>query len=523
VGGNFTTVNTRRDIKHEFATFVGRGLDYGNNIIIQVLLFMVSVSHTCAQQVDSSLVDVDQKIGLWMKEWNVPGMAVGVVKDGQMLLYKWYGVRDVEKGLPVTPKTVFSIASNSKAFTSLSAALLVDAGKLEWDKPVVDFVPEFKAADSFVTREITIRDMLCHRTGLPEHSLLYDIFPTDRVRLVKSLQYTQPSLGFRQVYHYNNVVYAVAGYIVGRIAGMTWEDFVQKNVFNPLGMDHSSFGLNIRQAEEFAYPYEYKDGLIRVNTFRDEESANPAGGINSSLDDMLKWLDLYQNFGKVGEKQFISQENLDQTYTPQIINKYLPWSTTSPMEAYGLGWNVEVYNGHTFINHGGILRDRYASWVAWLPREKIGIVVLSNAETMLPYYLTYIIADKLTSIDISFWDSILVKEAEDELKSSENEPAASVAVPPSLIEKLRGMYSNPAYGNAEVRITDTISAICFGEQVQLPLSYVNDSTLEALNQEYNYPFEISLTRGQKDEVISFKGAFCPWQDVEFRRISDSDH
>jgi CubicO group peptidase (beta-lactamase class C family) len=489
-------------------------------LMVFILLLMGLFSLAYAQQVDTSLVDVDQKIGVWMKEWNVPGMAIGVVKGGQILLYKGYGLRDVEKGLPVTPKTVFSIASNSKAFTSVSAALLVDAGKLEWDKPVVDFVPEFKVADSCVAREMTIRDMLCHRTGLPEHFLLYDIFPSDRERLFKSLQYTEPSLGFRQVYHYNNVVYAVAGYIVGRIAGMTWEDFVQKNIFNPLGMDHSTFGLNIQQAEEFAYPYEYKDGLVRVNTFRDEESANPAGGINSSLDDMLKWLDLYHNFGKVGEKRIVSQENLDQTYTPQIISKYLPWSPTSPMGAYGLGWNSEVYRGHLSINHGGILFDRYASWVVWLPKDEVGIVILSNAGTMLPYYLSYIITESLIGIDIAYWDSIMAKEAEDERKSSENEPARSVAIPPSLAEKLRGMYFNPAYGNAEVRITDAMSAICFGEQVQLPLSYVNDSTLEALNQEINFPFEISLTRGQENQVISFKGAFCPWQDVEFRRVSD---
>ncbi|MBN1213384.1 MAG: beta-lactamase family protein [candidate division Zixibacteria bacterium] len=491
-----------------------------NAFLVYFLIVAGLVSPSYAQQVDTSLVDVDQKIGLWMKEWNVPGMAVGVVKDGQMLLFKGYGVRDAEKGLPVIPNTVFCIASNTKAFTSVSAALLVDAGKLEWDKPVVDVVPEFKVADSFVNREITIRDMLCHRSGLPEHFLLYDIFPTDRERLVKSLQYTQPTLGFRQVYHYNNVVYAVAGYIVGRIAGMTWEDFVQENIFNPLGMDHSSFGLDIQQAEEFAYPYEYKDGLVRVNTFRDEGSANPAGGINSSLDDMLKWLDLYQNFGKVGEKRIVSKENLDQTYTAQIINKYLPWSSTSPMGAYGLGWHSEVYRGHLSINHGGILFGRYASWIVWLPKDEVGIVILSNAGTMLPYYLSYIITEKLIGIDIAYWDSILAKEAEDERKASENEPVRSVAIPPSLAEKLRGMYFNPAYGNAEVRITDTMSAICFGEQVQLPLSYLNDSTLEALNQEVNFPFEISLTRDQEDQVISFKGAFCPWQDVEFRRISD---
>ncbi len=249
-----------------------------NRLLVYFLMVTLLVSPTYAQQVDTSLVDLDQKIGMWMKDWNVPGMAVGVVRGGNVLLCKGYGVRNIETGQPVTPSTVFSIASNSKAFTSLSAALLVDAGKLEWDKPVVDVVPEFKVADSFVNREITIRDMLCHRTGLPEHFLLYDIFPSDRERLVSSLQYAQPSLSFRQEYHYNNVVYAVAGYMVGRITGMTWEDFVQQNIFDPLAMDQSSFDLNLQQAEEFAYPYEYKDGLLRANTFRNARSANPAGG-----------------------------------------------------------------------------------------------------------------------------------------------------------------------------------------------------------------------------------------------------
>jgi len=494
-----------------------------NSIIVCFLLLVGLMSQSHAQQVDSSLVDIDQKIGLWIQEWNIPGMAVGVVRDGNMLLYKGYGVRNVEKGQPVTPKTVFSIASISKAFTSLSAALLVDSGKLRWDQPVVEVVPEFKTADSLANREITIRDMLCHRTGLPEHFMLYDIYPSDREHLFNSLQYTQPSLGFRQGYHYNNVVYAVAGYIVGHIAGMTWEDFVQERIFDPLGMVNSSFDLNIQQAEEFAYPYEYRDGRFDRTAFRDTRSTNPSGGINASLDDMLKWLDLYVRYGKVGEKQFVSDKNLMETYTPQIPIKFVPWSLTSPMEAYGLGWTIEVYRGHTFVNHGGMLSNKYASWVAWLPREVIGIVILSNAETMLPYYLTYIIADKLTGIDISYWDSILAKEAEDQRKSSESEPARSVTIPPSLIESLRGLYFNPAYGNAEVRMTDTMLTVRFGERVQIPLSYVNDSTLTALYQKYDYPFEISLIRDQEDRVIFFRGAFCPWEKVEFRRISDLGH
>lgn len=489
-------------------------------LVVHALLVIAFVSVGYGQQMDTSLADLDQKIGFWMKEWNVPGVAVGVVKGGKVLLFKGYGVRNVETGQPVTPKTVFRIASNSKAFTSLSAALLVDAGKLEWDKPVAELIPEIKTADPCISREITIRDMLCHRTGLPEHFLLYDIYPRDRKRLVNSLQYSQPSLGFRQQYHYNNVVYAVAGYVVGRIAGTTWEDFVQKNIFDPLGMDHSSFDLSIQQAEELAYPYYYENGRFHVHEFQATPSSNPAGGINASLDDMLKWLNIYLNHGKIGEKQFISENNLTETYTPQIPTKFIPWSATSPLEAYGLGWNIEVYRGHTFINHGGLLKDRYCSWVAWLPREKIGIVILSNAESMLPYYLSYIITDRLAGIDISFWDSILAQEAQNQGKSSEGESARSGSIPPSLTESLRGNYSNPAYGRAEVRVSDTISTIQFGEHLQIPLSYVNDSTLMAMYQREHYPFEISLKRDREGRVISFTGAFCPWQDVEFWRVTD---
>jgi CubicO group peptidase (beta-lactamase class C family) len=453
----------------------------------------------------------------------IPGMAVGVVRDGKMLLYRGYGIRDVEKEQPVTPKTVFSIASISKAFTSLSAALLVDAGKLRWDQPVVEVVPEFKVADSFANREITIRDMLCHRTGLPVHFILYDIYPSDRESLFNSLQYAHSSFVFRQEYHYNNVVYAVAGYIIGRITGMTWEDFVQEHIFDPLGMDHSSFDLDIQQATEFAYPYEYKDGLFHPTAFRDTRSTNPSGGINASLDDMLKWLDLYLNKGQVGKKQLISDKNLTETYTPQIVTKFIPGSSTSPMGAYGLGWEVEIYNGNTLISHGGILSNRYASWVAWLPRDKIGIVILSNTDTMLPYYLSYVIADKLLGVDISYWNSILAEEARNQSKPSESELTRSERIPSSLIENVRGIYYNSAYGYADVRLTDTVLAIWFGERVRLPLSYINDSTLGVLYQKYDYPFEINLKRDQDGRVISFTGAFCPWEEVEFRRISDSGH
>lgn len=492
-------------------------------IIVCFLLLAGPISHTCAQQVDSSLADIDERIGLWLKEWNIPGMAVGVVKDGKMLLYKGYGLRDVDQKLPVTPKTVFSIASISKAFTSLSAALLVEAGKLGWDQPVVEVVPEFKTADSFISHEATIRDMLCHRTGLAEHFILYDIYPSDRERLFNSLQYAQSSFGFRQKYHYNNVVFTAAGYIVGRISGITWEDFVQEHIFDPLGMDNSSFDANIQLAAEFAYPYEYKDGLFRPTAFRDTRSTNPSGGINASLDDMMKWLELYLNEGKVGEKQFISNKNLAETYTPQIVTKFVTWSTTSPMEAYGLGWTIEVYRGHTFISHGGILSNRYACWVAWLPKDKIGIVILSNADTMLPYFLSYVIVDRLLGIDISYWNSFLAEEAKKRSEPSESEQTPTERMPPSLIENLKGIYFNPAYGNAEVRMTDTTLAIWFGDRVQLLLSFVNDSTLKTLYQKYGYPFEIRLTRDRDDRVTSFTGGFCPWEEVEFRRISDAGH
>lgn len=489
-------------------------------IVVCILLCLGLVALADAQQVDTSLIDLDQKIASWMKEWHVPGMAVGVVKNGETLLYKGYGVRNVETGAPVTPNTVFRIASNSKAFTSLSAALLVDAGKLGWDQPVVEIVPDFKTADSLASLQMSIRDMLCHRTGLPEHFMLYDIYPTDRERLFYTLRYVKPSFGFRQRYRYNNVVYAAAGYIVGRVADMSWENFVQTHVFDPLNMGTASFGLDIQRAAESAYPYYYKDGRFHLHEFEVTPSSNPAGGINASLDDMLKWLNIYLNHGKVGETQFVSEKNLNETCTPQIPTKFVPWSATSPMEAYGLGWNIEVYRGHTFIDHGGELTDRYSSWVAWLPREKIGIVVLSNSESMLPYYLNYIIADRLTGVDISFWDAILAQEAERQGGSSEGEPARS-AVPTSLAESVQGIYSNPAYGRAEVRVSDTLLTIYLGDQVRIPLSYVNDSTLMALYEKYGYPFEVSLTRGKQGRVTSFRGAFCPWDEVEFRRVSGS--
>jgi len=489
-------------------------------LIACLLLVVGNVSVAYGQQVDTSFVDLDQKIALWMKEWHVPGMAVGIARKDTLLLCKGYGVRNVETGQLVTPKTVFSIASISKAFTGLSAALLVDSGKLEWDQPVVEIVPEFMTADSLSSRETTIRDMLCHRTGLPEHFMLYDVYPSDRERLFNSLQYSQPAFGFRQTYHYNNVVFAAAGYIVGHIAGMTWEDFVQKSIFDPLGMDNASFGLNIEHAGDIAYPHDFKNGSFRVNSFRDTESTNPAGGINASLDDLLKWLDLYLNGGKIGEKRLISRKNLEQTYTPHIINKFVPWSTTNPMAAYGLGWNVEVYRSRTFVNHGGTLSAGYACWVAWLPREDIKIAILSNANTMLPYYLAYILTDKLVGVDISYWDAILAEKTKDESDSEESAPEPTATIPPTLVEQLQGIYSNPAYGKAEVVLADTTLTIRFGERVQIPLSYANDSTLKALYLKYDYPFELSLTRNGEGRVISFEGNFCPWEPVEFRRVSD---
>ncbi|MFQ6032023.1 MAG: serine hydrolase domain-containing protein, partial [Candidatus Zixiibacteriota bacterium] len=214
-----------------------------------------------------------------MKEWKVPGLAISIVKEDKVIYTKGFGFRDVKKGLKVTPHTLFAIGSCTKAFTAVAMGFLVDEGKLDWDKPVREYLPSFKLKDPFASERMTPRDLVCHRSGLPRHDLVWYNSSTSREELTHRLQYLEPSKDFRTTYQYQNLMFMTAGYMVGKIAGKTWEEFVRERILEPLGMEESNFSVeDSKKAPDFALPY-FKDKQERVIEipFRNIDNVGPAG------------------------------------------------------------------------------------------------------------------------------------------------------------------------------------------------------------------------------------------------------
>ncbi|WP_458464046.1 serine hydrolase domain-containing protein, partial [Paenibacillus sp.] len=295
-----------------------------------------------ATKLRASLEGLDEFIDDQLQLWKGVGTAVAVIQKDEVIWQKGYGYRDLESKLEVTPNTLFAIGSSTKAFTAATAALLVDQGILDWDAPVKTYMKEFKMFDPVATERLTIRDMLCHRSGLPRHELVWYNSPRTREELVRTLQYLEPNQDFRNKWQYQNLMYMTAGYLVGLLNETSWEQVVQKCLFNPLGMNSSLFSVDKMQLQsDYACPYIEKDGQNTRTLFRAIDAVGPAGSINSNLVDMIAWLQFQLHQGQWEGTSLISKEQMKIMHSPQMPSDSPFISQELPMSTYGLGWMIE--------------------------------------------------------------------------------------------------------------------------------------------------------------------------------------
>jgi CubicO group peptidase (beta-lactamase class C family) len=331
---------------------------------------------------------IDELAGRAMKAFGVPGMALAVVKDGRLVYANGYGVRSVDSPGQVNANTLFGIASVTKGFTSAALGILVDEGKVKWDDKVQDYIPEFAMYDPYVTREFTIRDLLAHRSGLARGAgeLMQDPSPTTFTTsdIIHSLRYFKPTSSFRTQFAYSNIMYIVAGELIARVSGMSWEAFISKRIFAPLQMGLSAPSRHlIGENRNVIQPHAEINGVVRVVNRDDDEVANPAGGIFSSVDDMSQWVIMQMNNGKYGEglrKTLFSQAVHDEMWTPQT---FIPVTGSSVYNthfgAYGLGWFLIDAAGHKEVFHTGG-DTGMSSNVVMMPDLRLGIIVLANED-----------------------------------------------------------------------------------------------------------------------------------------------
>ncbi|MBA4073215.1 MAG: serine hydrolase [Gemmatimonas sp.] len=344
-----------------------------------LLAFAMTAGPSPAEAARAALAGFDAFIDSARTAWKVVGLSVGIVVNGETVYLKGHGLRNLEKNLPATPQTLFAIGSSSKAFTTFAMGALVDQGRLQWDAPVRTYLPWFRMRDDAVTLRITPRDLVTHRSGLPRHDLLwYNNATMSREELVRRIAWLPLNKDLRETYQYNNLMFLTAGYLVGSINGTSWETGLRQLVLDPLGMKRTNFSVTQSAADpDHSLGYRVRRDSIQGMPFRDISLVGPAGAINSSAEEMLKWVGLHLANGKLGDKQVIQSATLRDMYRPYTPIAGLGQDAELGPTSYGLGWVVDTYRGRYRAQHGGNI-DGFSALVTLLPRDNIGIVVLAN-------------------------------------------------------------------------------------------------------------------------------------------------
>ena len=437
--------------------------------IVTVAVVLLSAAWAQTPVSTAPPADLDTYVASSMKTFDVPGMAVAIVKDGKIIVAKGYGVRKLGEPTPVDEFTMFGIGSNTKAFTTAALATLVDEGKLSWDDPVYQRLPGFVMYDPYVSHEMTIRDLLTHRSGmgLGEGDLLFWPHSTyTREEVIYKLRFMKPSSSFRSHYAYDNLLYMTAGQIIPAVTGVSWDDYIRQRIFTPLGMNHSNVSnAAIKPDDNVAFPHSRMDDKLQVIHFEVLDNAGPAGAINSCAADMAKWVQLQLNRGKFTDRdgRLFGEERSREMWSPQtILPVGDPPAPLAGLKAnfadYALGWGLRDYHGRKLVGHTGGVAG-FVSRVMLVPEENLGVVVLTNAEedgafdSVLYHVLDYYF--HLPPTDwISAYKAVEEKQEKDAAESMKKaETARAADSKPSLpIEKYAGVYNDAWYGPITIRI-----------------------------------------------------------------------
>ncbi|WP_242314389.1 serine hydrolase [Bacillus cereus group sp. BfR-BA-01355] len=411
-----------------------------------------------------------------MKDLNVPGAAVAVIKDGEVIISEGFGYRNIETKEAVTPHTRFAIGSSTKAFGTLSLSLLTQQQKFNWDSPVQSFIPNFSLSEVLASSQVTGRDLASHRTGVSRHEALWYSSSLSRKNLVEKIKHLPLDAPFRTAFLYNNLMYTTISYIVENITNQTWEQYVTEHILEPLNMNQTNFSVTDSQTtDDYALPYVENEGKIKEVPFHNIDTVGAAGCINSTIEDMANWVLLHLNKGKFGDHELISSELLQQMYTPHnsIPDQPVLSLPESPLNSYGLGWFISAYRGNKVIHHGGNI-DGFSALVSFIPTENIGLVILTNAGgTLLPTYLANQIYDELLELESIDWHKRAVEDTE-KMKEMMKEATESLpeqikgTTPSHKLEDYTGTFEHPAYGTLQVYKQDDSLFVQFMEmEVQL--------------------------------------------------------
>ena len=429
--------------------------------IILALIILTQGIPAAAQE--ATLNGFDDYVNKALKDWELPGLAIAIVKNDKIVYAKGFGVRKLGDPAPVDEKTLFAIGSSSKAFTAAGIAMLVDEGKIKLDDPVTKYLPGFQLFDPYVTREITVRDLLCHRSGLERGDFIWYGTSYDRDEIWNRIRYVKPSWSFRSKFGYQNIMYLAAGQVLARVSGKSWDDFVRDRIFKPLEMTSTNTTIRAFAGQNnVATPHAKVDDKVRTIPWRNIDNIAPAGSINSNVTDMAQWVRLQLAEGSYKGARLISSAEMTEMHEPQTIIPKDPqlsmFMPDSHFRSYGLGWMLQDYKGRKVVQHGGAI-DGMIAMVGMIPEEKLGVVILSNLQgQLLPTALMFRIFDTYLGGPQKDWAGEMLKGLkglEDQGKAAlkKMEESRVKGTQPSLaLEKYAGTYKDEALGDAKVTL-----------------------------------------------------------------------
>ncbi len=517
---------------------------FNKTILFLCLAIIVVAAPVPAKEKKGELGDIKTFINTNMKRFSVPGASVLVVKNGKVILSEGFGYRDLEKKMPVDRETVFAIGSCTKAFTAYAACLLAQEGKLELDKPLRNYYPDLMLSDPYITENVTMRDLLSHRTGFPGHDLIWYHSNASREDIINKLRYLKFAHGFREKFLYSNPMFILAGEVIARVSGKSWDENIRQNIFIPLGMNNSS--TTVEEYERTPnHATGYKADPMSTDTIPDNlfslpltktdykstniNTAGAAGSINSNIVDMEKWLSLQMNDGKFNGKEMIKKEMILDMHSPQIPTggTYDVSSHFTPA-SYCLGWGEMTYRGNYMVQHAGGI-DGFSSFVTFMPKQKIGIIILTNKDsTHFHSMLASEIYDRLLGIPDNHWSDKLFNDFNAYLPlkkaalEEEEKNRVTETKPSHPMVDYAGIYRHPAYGDLIVKYEGPGLTVQTND-MKTDLKHYHYDVFRAWSGKPLDPldFKITFTMNEKGEIAKASVPFEPSVDaIEFVKVME---
>ncbi len=484
-------------------------------VLIPVALMVCGVAAR-AQDADvaKKLQGFDAYMEQTLKDWNTPGVGVGIVVGDKLVFAKGYGYRDYEKKLPFTAKTMQPIASNSKLFTAVSAGMLVEEGKLTWDKPIKQSVPEIEFYNDQLNNNVTVRDMMSHRTGVTRHDLIWFKSPFTRKELFDRLKYLEPQEPMRTTFLYNNLMFAAVGQVIEMKSGKKWEDFVRERIFTPLGMNTTCYTIAdmLKQPDYGVAFREKRDSfeLEKIPYYEDTEGVAPAGAIISNIDELSHWLIALMNEGKYSGKQVLPASVLKETLQPAIALPNAAGEALGYWEilnsAYGMGRQTASYRGKLLTFHGGDLPG-FHSQISFMPNDKIGVIVLVQTNHGAPLYniISYNVYERLLGMDQTPWSQrqlqqrLANKKAATESRTKAGADRVPNTKPSHALGDYVAEYESPAYGILKIGLQGDQLQFGFHE-FHFPMSHFHYDRFDTPDDEQYGKFSVNFRTNPQGDV-----------------------